>query len=46
MRYGELESVEGTGYLVTLDDGLPRISLTRQLRFGPLVFLVETSQRI
>ena len=25
MRYGELESVDGIGYLVTLDDGLPRI---------------------
>jgi len=26
MRYGELESVDGIGYLVTLDDGLPRIA--------------------
>lgn len=26
MRYGELESVDGISYLVTLDDGLPRIA--------------------
>ena len=31
MRHGELESVDGLSYLVTLDDGLPQIINCRML---------------